>query len=185
MLGGRRRSNGATDFRALLVGGDRRSIAQSNRALARVRERPVLVAEVARLTQDRDGLVAMRALDLLEKLAHEHPAWVTPHKAILLGGLADSDRWELRLQIVRALPLFEWSKSERKRAVEILLRDVQHQQKFVRAWALDSLAAFALRDADLMPIVRRLLSRFASSGSKALMVRARRIEERLRPGSPP
>jgi hypothetical protein len=168
------------DLRSLLLGGDRRSIAQSNRALVRVRARPALVAEVVRLAGDAEILVAMRALDLLEKLAHEHPEWVAPYKTVFLGALADSERWELHLQIVRALPLFEWSPVERKRAEQILLRDAEHPQKWVRTWALDSLATFAQRNPALLPTVRRLLAGVARSGSKALMARARKIEARLR-----
>ncbi len=40
--------------------------------------------------------------DLLEKVAHEHPEWVAPYKKVFIGPLAESDKWEIRLQIVRA-----------------------------------------------------------------------------------
>ena len=46
-------------------------------------------------------------MDLLEKLAHEHADWVQPHKRLFIGPLADSDQWEIRLQVVRALPLLQ------------------------------------------------------------------------------
>jgi hypothetical protein len=67
--------------------------------------------------------------------------------------------------------------------VAILLRDGEHPQKFVRTWALDSLARFAQTDPRLVPDVLRHLLRFERSGSKALMARGRRIRERLRPGT--
>jgi len=121
----------------------------------------------------------MRAVDLLEKLAHKNAQSVEPHKEIFLGPLADSDKWEIRLQIVRALPLFNWTAAERRRVVEILLRDAGHPQKFVKAWALDSLATLSRNDTALVPVVRRLLRAFERSGSKALTTRARRIRERL------
>jgi hypothetical protein len=121
----------------------------------------------------------MRAVDVLEKLAHQNAEWVEPHKRLFLGALADSDEWEIRLQVVRALALFGWTPTEQKRAVEILLRDVDHSQQFVKAWALDSLATFAEEDKKLMPIVRCLLGVFERSRSKALTTRAKRIRERL------
>jgi hypothetical protein len=31
---------------------------------------------LARLAHDSDWLVVMRAIDLMEKLAHEHPDWI-------------------------------------------------------------------------------------------------------------
>jgi len=166
-------------LRTLLSGGDRRSIARSNRALELIRANPARVSEVAALAQDADWLVSMRAVDLLEKLAHQNPEWVEPHKEIFLRALANSDKWEIRLQIVRALPLFSWVPSDQRRAVEILLRGVEHPQKFVRAWALDSLATFSQKDKKLMPVVHRLLRIFERSGSKALATRAKRIRERL------
>lgn len=61
------------EIRSLLTGGDRRSIADSNRARAVIESNPSLVKELAALTADEDWLVTQRALDLLEKLAHEYP----------------------------------------------------------------------------------------------------------------
>jgi len=167
------------EIRALLSGGDRRSIADSNRARLMVESDPSLVLELAALTADEDWLVAQRALDLLEKLAHEHPDWIAPHRKIFIGPLADSDQWEIRLQIVRALPLFQWSPAQTRRVEAILLENVAFPQTFVRAWALDSLAVLAERNAALMPIVRRHLRDFEGSTSKALQARAKQIRARL------
>jgi hypothetical protein len=167
-------------LRALLSGGDRRSVAQSERARQLIRDAPARIAELAKLAEDTDWLVSMRALDLLEKLAHEHPDWVQRHKRLFIGPLADSDKWEIRLQVVRALPLMSWTPRERRRVVEILARDVEHPQKFVRTWALDSLATFAEDDPALVPRVMRSLEAFEGSGSKALQARARQIRARLR-----
>jgi hypothetical protein len=168
-----------TSLRALLIGGDRRSQAQSARALALVRKRPARIAELARLTRARDWLVSMRALDLLEKLAHDDPGTVQTHRQVFIGPLADSDKWEIRLQVVRVLPLLRWTRRERARAVAILRRDVAHPQTFVKAWALDSLATFAEQDRSLRPAVLRALEAFEASDRKALQARARRIRERI------
>ena len=59
--------------------------------------------------------MSQRALDLLEKLAHEHADWIEPYKTIFIGPLAKSDKWEIRLQIVRALPLFQWTPAQARR----------------------------------------------------------------------
>ena len=166
-------------LRPLLVGGDRRAIARAPEALALVRADPSRVNELAKLAADDDPLVVQRAIDLLEKLAHENPDLVEPHKKLFIGPLADSDRWEVRLQVVRALPLFRWSPKQIRRVHEILLRDSEYPQTFVKAWALDSLATFAQADAELLPIVKQRLRQFERSGSKALAARARSIQKRL------
>ena len=169
----------ARRLRPLLVGGDRRSIARSNQALCLVRADPARVAEVARLVTDEDPLVSLRALDLLEKLAHEDPRRVGAHRHLLIGPLAESPRWEVRLQIVRALPLLRWTPDELRRVLAILRRDVRHPQPFVRAWALDSLATFAARDPGLLALVRRQLREAESAGPPAVIARARAIRQRL------
>jgi hypothetical protein len=174
-----RKRTGA-DLRALLTGGDRRSIADSNRARALIDENPALVRHLAMLTEDADWLVVQRALDLMEKLAHEHPEWIEPYKTTFIGPLAASDKWEIRLQVVRALPLFTWSAAQRKRVERILVDNVSFPQTFVRAWALDSLATCAHQNAKLAPLVERHLLEFERSESKALQARARKIRERLR-----
>lgn len=169
----------ANAIRPLLTGGDRRTIAQAPQALALVNENPALVADLAVLTNDADWLVVQRAFDLLEKLAHEHPDWIEPHKLVFIGPHARSDKWEIRLQIVRALPFFQWTSTQRKRVEEILLDGVKFPQTFVRAWSLDSLARLAKNNAKLRPIVQRHIAAFARSDSKALQARAKAIKRRL------
>ncbi len=168
-----------SEIRELLSGGDRRGIAQSNRVRLLIEDNPSLVSELAALTDDQDWLITQRALDLLEKLAHDHADWVAPHKTVFIGPLAASDKWEVRLQIVRALPLFHWSPTQAHRVEEILLENVRFPQIFVRAWALDGLARLAERKQTLLPIVRKHLREFERSPSKALQARAKQIRARL------
>lgn len=171
-------SKPASSLRALLEGGDRRSIARSAKARQLVNEDPALVLKLAALTDDDDWLVVQRAFDLLEKLAHEHPDWIKPHKGVFIGPHALSDKWEIRLQVVRALPLFAWSPAQRKRVEKVLLDSVAFPQTFVRAWALDSLATLAEKRARLRPEVERRLREFERSDSNALQARARAIRQR-------
>ena len=137
------------------------------------------MAELAALANDDDWLVSQRALDLLEKLSHAHREWVEPHKEVFIGPLAESDKWEVRLQIVRALPLFEWSSADLRRVKTILRENISHPQTFVKAWALDSLATFAEKDSKLIPLVKLALDGFENSQSKALQARARKVRQRV------
>lgn len=167
------------EIRLLLSGGDRRSIADSNRVRRLVEDDPSLVVDLVALTADADWLVTQRALDLLEKMARAHPDWIAPYKKVFIGPLATSDKWEIRLQIVRALPLFRWTPVQARRVEEILLENVRNPQTFVRAWALDALATLAQCRVTLMPIVRRHIRDFERSSSRALQARAKHIRARL------
>jgi hypothetical protein len=173
-------SQRSATLRELFSGGDRRSVARSKQAQTIVEDSPDRIEELVTLVSDMDWLVSMRAVDLLEKLAHQRVEWVQPHKRIFIGPLADRGEWEIRLQVVRALPLFKWTPREKERVLDILVRDVNHPKKFVSAWALDSLARFAEDDSSLMPTVRRALASFEKSESKALRTRARHIRTRLK-----
>lgn len=123
--------------------------------------------------------MSLRALDLLDKVAHRHPERVQPYKHLFIGPLADREQGEQRLQVVRTLPRLRWTPRERPRVVAILRRDAAHPQLFVRAWALDSLATLAESDRSIRPFVFRLLRAFAASGRPALMSRSRNIRRRL------
>jgi len=166
-------------IRELLSGGDRRSIADSDRVRMLVEQDPELIADLVALTRDEDWLVVQRSVDLLEKLAHEHPDWIAPHRRVFIGPLAEREQWEIRLQIVRALPLFRWTPKQAIRVRKILTENVEFPQTFVRAWALDGLARLAERDPSLRSLVRRKVVEFEQSSSKTLQARARQIRERL------
>jgi len=164
---------------ALLSGGDRRSIADSKRARRYIEENPSRIAVLATLAHDENWLIVQRSLDLLEKLAQENSIWVEPYKELFVGALAESDKWEIRLQIVRALPLFQWTPTQTRRVEAILLENVSFPQTFVQAWALDSLATLSQRRKGLRPIVERHLREFERSARKSLQARARQIRARL------
>lgn len=165
-------------LRDLLVGGDRRSIAQANRAFAIARDDQEAVAELARLTGDSDWLVGQRACDALEKLAHEKPDWVDPCKQVFIDHI-DSPYWEVRLQCVRAIPLFEWTADEKQNIVCALRPRLEDEQKFVRAWALDAFATIAGANSELRVELMSHLDGFLGSGVASLRARARAIAKRL------
>jgi HEAT repeat protein len=163
----------------LLSGGDRRSIADSKRARLLIEGDRSLIAQLIALTEDENWLIVQRALDLLEKIAQEHPDWVEPYKKLFIGRLSKREQWEIRLQIVRALPLFRWTPAQARRVEAILRENLDFPQTFVRAWALDSLARFSEHRPKLSAVVERQLRKFERSSSKALQARARHIRERL------
>jgi HEAT repeat protein len=167
------------ELRDLLTGGDRRSIAQADKALQIAREDRAAVDELARLTGDEDWLVAQRACDVLEKLLRERPEWVQPHRQVFFS-LLSSPYWETRLQCVRALPLFAWSAKKRRAVVEVLRKAIDDEQKFVRCWALDG---FALMVADEPAFQTELLGRvseFLGSDAPSMRARAKAIAKRLK-----
>ncbi len=175
----RMHANDRRRLRSLLAGGTRRSNAGLARALDLLRRDFGYLAEVAALATDEDPLISARALDVLERVAREHVEWMTPHKDVFLSPLADSQAWEIRLRIVRALPLFDWAPSDCPRVRAILRRDVRHPQALVRACALDALATLASKDPGLLTLVRRRLHEAELTGDAAVLARTRGIRRKL------
>jgi acyl carrier protein phosphodiesterase len=75
-----RPSSRRTSLRRLLAGGDRRSIVGADRVLSILRAQPERIRDVAMLADDEDWLVSMRALDVLEKIAHHQADWIRPDR---------------------------------------------------------------------------------------------------------
>lgn len=163
-------------LRDLLTGGDRRSLARAEEALAIARQDPRAVDELAALTADPDGLVAYRACDVLEKLVQDEPEAMLRHRLLFVERMA-SDMWETRLQCVRAVGRFLWPSDEVAGVLEALRPRLDDSQIFVRAWALDSFAALA--PPELRAEVDARIDAFLQSRSKALQARARAVARRL------
>ena len=68
---------------------------------------------------------------------------------------------------MRTLPLLRWTPFERQRAIEILRRDGNHPQTFVRAWAFDSLSIMAGESVPLVRFVEEKLREFDSVPTKS------------------
>jgi hypothetical protein len=161
-----------------LSGGDRRSIAQSHRVRRLVERHPSLVRAPAALTRDRDWLVAQRALDLLEKVAHDYPELVAPHKRVFLRSRTATSGKSGCRSCERCLS-FHGPRNQLHRVERILVESVSFPQTFVRAWALDSLSLLAERRPSLRAIVQRHVRVFERAESKALNARARHVRARI------
>lgn len=131
-------------FLGLLTDPDRKSLAGSEAVREACRADLSLVGELVGCLEAGDDLVQMRALDLLEKLAREERDWVEPFRGVFLEGWHESGIWENRLQVMRAVGLFDWSGEELERVLAILRLGLRDEQKFVRAWAMDSFARVAV-----------------------------------------
>ena len=168
-----------SSFYELLVDPDRRSMAGSEVVRDLVRHEPSRVRELVAVLEGDDAFAQMRALDLLEKLARENREWVEPCKGEFLRGWDRSDIWENRLATVRALGLFEWSGADLESALSILRRLIDDEQKFVKAWALDSFALISLGHPELKEEAVGYVMEALGSGAKSVQARARSTAKRL------
>ncbi len=105
---------------SLLAGGDRRSIGRADRVAAIVCKDPTLFPELISGLWSDNPLVRMRAADAAEKVSRGNPELLAPHKAELLGLMAEADQQELRWHLAAMVPRIALTPRTRQRAAESL-----------------------------------------------------------------
>ena len=167
--------------RAMLAGGDRRSIGRADEvaALALAGELPFGAVFAAMF--EEDPVVGMRAADAVEKVSAQRPDWLRPFKVEFLAGLAEFRRPEMRWHAALMLPRLGLTADERDTlAMPILLEYLRDRSRIVQAFALQALADFARMDTALRPQVLALLDEALRTGSPAVKARCRRLLAGLR-----
>lgn len=120
-------------------------------------------------------MIALRAKDL-ERTSRKDPS-VLDTKELL--AMLDCSDWSVRMHVCRMLSRVEWNPEEYAEVLQFAQEQVKEDNTFVRAWALDALASFAVNDASIRDDVYRLLDVAISTGTAAIRVRAREGLKRL------
>ena len=167
------------DFLRKLIGGDRRSIGQSNEVAALVLKRPALFAELIGGMRAADPLVRMRAADAAEKASLKQPGLLKPFKAELLRLLDETGEQELRWHLAQMAPRLPLTKRERIHVVSALRRYLQDRSSIVKTCALQALADLSEQDKSFVPEIKALLQDSVRSGTAAMKARSRKLLPRF------
>jgi hypothetical protein len=154
------------EIRALLGGGDRRSLGRSGEAVALVLEAPERFGELIGFLYDSDPLIRMRAADAAEKASRHAAALLEPYKAELLGLLGEAVQAEVRWHLALMIPRLRLTARERGLAIEVLERYLQDRSSIVKTCAMQGL--FELRETDLVRWAAR-------NGTPAMRARGRKL----------
>ncbi len=165
---------------AMLLGGDRRSIGESNRIAKFVLSEPKQFAELMECFWDEDPIVRMRAADAAEKISVSRPEMLNPHKRELLGLLAEAEQIELRWHLALMVPRLALTSPERRRAAESLQRYLEDGSSVVKTFALQGLSDLARRDASLRELAKRAIEESLRTGTAAMKARARKLMKELK-----
>jgi hypothetical protein len=160
---------------AMLKGGDRRSIGESNQIAKLVLSDPKQFAGLLKCLWDEDPIVRMRAADAAEKVTVTRPGLLNPHKQELLSLLDEAEQIELRWYRALMVPRLTLSGPERARAAAALQRYLEDRSSIVKTFALQGLADLARRDSNLRGPARRALEESLRSGTSAMKARARKL----------
>ena len=129
---------------------------------------------------DPEPEVRARSIAELERLTRTSPELAeAAHREILQ--LADgTEFWLIRMNVCRMSPLVEWTPEEYERILAFLFAEVERNEGFVTAWALDALARLAAKDESIRSRVLYLLEEVEATGSPAVRARSRKAAKVLR-----
>jgi hypothetical protein len=163
------------DILKALAGGDRRSIGNADRVVARVLNSPALLGDVVRGFTHDDPLIRMRCADVAEKVSVVHPEWLEPHKRALLSFAGVVHEKELRWHVAQMLPRLDLSPSERRTVVALLFKYLEDESRIVKTWSMQALFEMSEKDARLRARVVLVIEAAIESGSAAERSRARKL----------
>jgi hypothetical protein len=120
-------------------------------------------------------VIALRAKEL-ERRSRTDPS-VLDRKELLV--MLECEDWTVRMHLCRMFSRVEWTAEEYSEVLQFAQQQVKCDNTFVRAWALDALASFAVTDESIRDEVYKLLDEAISSGPPSIKVRARESLKRL------
>jgi hypothetical protein len=169
-----------SDILEKLKGGDRRSIGRANEVVDDVLRDPKLFDAVFRGMLSDDPVVRMRAADAVEKITAKHPAYLDPHKAVIIDQVSAVEQQEVRWHVAQMVPRLTLNEEERQKIVEILSGYLDDESKIVQVNAMQALADLAKDDEELRPRVVKAVRGLVKTGSAAVEKRGRKLLGRLR-----
>ena len=162
----------------LLLGGDRRSIGQSEFVAKEVLAQPSLLEILVPALDHSSDLVRMRAADALEKISRVNISVVSPYQMYLLGLLDRTQQAEVKWHLAQIIPRFAWNVNDRQYAFGVFKSWLNDASRIVRTFALQALADLAESDKNLRQEVSKYLVDAKESSIPALRSRANKILSR-------
>lgn len=159
----------------LLSGGDRRSIGESNRVVAMVREQPELMKVLIRGLESTDPVLRMRCADAMEKATLERPELLASSKRKLLWKLSRIEQHEVRWHVAPMLVRLSLSKTEELVVMNILLGYTHDPSRIVRTMTMLALADLACRSPRLLPEIKQHIEELVVIGTPAMKARGKKL----------
>jgi hypothetical protein len=163
------------DLLALLRGGDRRSIGESDRVAAMVSRDLRLFPQLISGLRSEDPLIRMRAGDAAEKVSRTAPKVLQAHKKDLLALMAETDEQELRWHLAAMVPRLELSGSECSSVASAFKSYLKDRSSIVKTSALEGLVDLSRHDPAIHRVATGALRQALRNGTPAMKARSRKL----------
>jgi hypothetical protein len=156
-----------------------RHLGPVNDIVAEALRSPTLVCELVEALADDRPIVIHRASNALKKVQRGHPELLAPHaKAILRAAMKATDlhtRWNLTI-LVGELSL---RGRDRALAIDLMFDALASRSAFLRVFAMNALANFAVDDIALERRIHPILEAALTDSSASIRARARKLLTQL------
>lgn len=167
-----------------LCGSDRRSVGESDRAVAAVLENPALIKVLFQGIETANPVLRMRCADAIEKITATRPELLVPFKQRILNRLAKIEQQEVRWHVAPMLARLPLTSGEENIVVKLLLAYTNDHSSIVKTMAMQALADIALRSPRLLAEIRQHIEELAVIGTPAMKARGRKLLRSLEKESP-
>lgn len=162
-------------FIARLSGGKRQSIGDADVVAREVQADPDRAEELWDAVWFADPLVAMRAVDALEKASATHPEVLRGHESEILEDLPGSELPEVRWHVGLLVPRLPLTARQMPLAAQVLERLLTDPSRIVSVNALDGIVHLADRHPELAEAADAAMTRASRSPYASVRARARRL----------
>lgn len=159
----------------MLEGGDRRSIGNSNKVVAKVLKEPELFDALFSGLFADDPVIRMRSADAAEKVTAVHPEYLLPHKKSLLTSLARQEQAEVRWHVAPMLVRLPLSKSEQAEVIDVLTGYMSDHSNIVKTTAMQALYDLAERYEAWRPVALLHIKELVAIGTPAMKSRGKKL----------
>lgn len=164
---------------ALLGGGDLRSIGRANEVVALVLARPPLFDRLVEGMRGDDPIIRARSADVAEKVSARQPAWLQPHKRVLVHELVHQPQPEVRWHVALMLARLTLDDDERVGVFRQLIGWLNDDSRIVKTNSMQALADLAQRHPSLKAPVLQHVRALSLTGTPAMRARGRRLLKSL------
>lgn len=167
-----------SSLKNLLSGGDKRSLGKSQIVVEQTRKAPSLFKEVYEAIYAEDEVLAMRAVDAIEKIAKKQPEWLMPYKSDLLNQMSHFKTKEHRWHVPLLLSYLTLSKKEVTKVYKQLTAWLKDDKsgKIAKVNCLQALVDLSLKYPELKNGVKRLLNEQIEEKSPSIQARVRKLQ---------
>ena len=168
-----------SQLRALLSGGDLRSIGAADDDARAAMADPAQLQKLVQGLEAADPVLRMRCADALEKATRKRPCALQPHADLLLRLLDPAQPREVLWHVVQMAPRVRWAPGRLPQVFSALERCLASASSIVRANCMEALADHTAQAPARAGEVRHLLEGLTRTGTPAMKARGTRLLRRL------